>query len=345
VESLATLKQDFNRLYASEQLKYTSLALKEMPLTTSGSVTWISTSSGATYNSTSGELGLTTLLQNVLKNYIVGASEFNGKLDILNLLSEIKKIDGAGSGIDADTLGGYAASYFMTSASVSATTSNITYYVSKTGNNSNNGLTSGTAFLTIQKAIDNLPTIINHDIIINVANGDYSEVVTIKKIGNGSISITAATVSDIDDINCYFKNKLIINTSSVELKFNYMAFNPHATGIGISITGTRATFNRCYFEGGDLDLSGDTNIILKADKSNVTINNNSYIVRNDPSSYHSDIGAIYALSSHLSLSRTTFESNTYAVVSDYSVVFSSNCSYDDNDVNRLARNGGQFFVS
>lgn len=341
---MAALKQDFNRLYASEQLKYTSLALKETPLTTSGSVTWISTSSGSTYNSTTGELGLSTLLQNVLKNYIVGASEFNGKLDISNLLSEIKKIDGAGSGIDAATLGGYGASYFMTSASISATTSNVTYYVSKTGNDSNNGLTSGAAFLTIQKAIDSLPAIINHDVIINVANGDYAEAINVKKIGNGSISITAPTVSSVNNINCWLIGKISINTSSVDFKFNYLGFSPNGTGVGLSVLGTRANFNRCFLDGSDLGLSGDTCIVLKADKSNITISNNSYVGNNEPSSSHSDIGAIYALSSHLSLSKTTFDENTYGVVSDFSIVFSATCTYTSNDVNRLARNGGQFYV-
>jgi hypothetical protein len=76
------------------------------------------------------------------------------------------------------------------------TTANLTYYVNtSTGSDVNDGLTSGTAFKTIQKAINILPQIINHTVTINLASGTYTETPIISgKIGNGSIAIIGDTV-------------------------------------------------------------------------------------------------------------------------------------------------------
>lgn len=58
-----------------------------------------------------------------------------------------------------------------------ASTADIVYYVATTGSNSNDGLTAGTAFQTIQKAVDvGVPRSLGSDktMIINVAAGTYS---------------------------------------------------------------------------------------------------------------------------------------------------------------------------
>lgn len=74
------------------------------------------------------------------------------------------------------------------------TISDITYYISPTGNDNNDGLSSSTPFKTIQHAINILPQIINHVITINIASGTYGEDVLVKGfIGNGSIIISGAT--------------------------------------------------------------------------------------------------------------------------------------------------------
>ncbi|NRT90169.1 hypothetical protein OD350_24955 [Clostridium beijerinckii] len=77
---------------------------------------------------------------------------------------------------------------------VKRSTADITYYVSPTGNDSNDGLTSGTAFKTIQHAIDSLPQIMNNIATINVASGTYNEVVIISGFaGKGSIKLNGGT--------------------------------------------------------------------------------------------------------------------------------------------------------
>jgi hypothetical protein len=61
-------------------------------------------------------------------------------------------------------------------------TADRTYYVSTTGNNSNNGLTSGSAFLTIAKATDIILKTLDgagYTARIQLADGTYNESVTI----------------------------------------------------------------------------------------------------------------------------------------------------------------------
>lgn len=75
------------------------------------------------------------------------------------------------------------------------TTADITYYVSTTGNDTNDGLTSGTAFRTIQHAIDILPQVINHTATIYTASGTYNENVSIVGFsGKGIISLIGDTI-------------------------------------------------------------------------------------------------------------------------------------------------------
>lgn len=74
--------------------------------------------------------------------------------------------------LDPSTIGG---------GNVYATTEDINYYVSPTGSDSNDG-TETTPFLTIQKAIDMLPQVINHRATITVSAG-ISAPTTINLIG------------------------------------------------------------------------------------------------------------------------------------------------------------------
>lgn len=78
-------KTDFNSLYASEKLKFDTLAYKETPLTTTGSLSFTSISSGLAYNSTTGENGLILLLQTLFASSNITASDFNAKAEGVDL--------------------------------------------------------------------------------------------------------------------------------------------------------------------------------------------------------------------------------------------------------------------
>lgn len=69
-----------------------------------------------------------------------------------------------------------------------------TYYVATTGSDANDGLSVGTSFLTIQKAVDTICSFLdlqNYDVTIQVANGTYTESTICKKyVGSaGTIAI------------------------------------------------------------------------------------------------------------------------------------------------------------
>lgn len=79
------------------------------------------------------------------------------------------------------------------------TTGNINFYVRTDGNDSNNGLnnTVGGAFKTIGKAISMIPQVINHEVIINVGAGTYTEeVLFLGYSGSGNIIILGSTNLD-----------------------------------------------------------------------------------------------------------------------------------------------------
>ena len=81
----------------------------------------------------------------------------------------------------------------ISNSAMSQTTATLTYYVdSVNGNDDNDGLTSVTAFKTIQKSINELPKIINHRVSIQIAQGTYNESITIEGfIGTEGININS----------------------------------------------------------------------------------------------------------------------------------------------------------
>lgn len=108
-----------------------------------------------------------------------------------------------------------------------ATTADRIYYVNvTTGLDTNDGLTSGTALKTIQKAINILPQTINHTVTINVAAGDYSAEGSLSLagfFGRGIINIygdsVASTSRTIKNIIC----------SQCDVPVNIRGLNANAT--------------------------------------------------------------------------------------------------------------------
>ena len=69
-------------------------------------------------------------------------------------------------------------------------TSVKTYYVSPTGADTNDGLTAGTPFKTIGKAVGKVPQVMNHEYKIFIADGTYDEDMNVDGIiGTGFITI------------------------------------------------------------------------------------------------------------------------------------------------------------
>lgn len=115
--------------------------------------------------------------------------------------------------------------------SVNATEGNLTLFVSTTGNDTNDGMTAGTALRNIQTAINRIPQIVNHTVTINVAAGTYSESINfVGFMGSGIIQINPSvnTVS-----TSYSVNQILVVACKAYIKIN---------GLNITTTGNDAVY-------------------------------------------------------------------------------------------------------
>lgn len=125
-----------------------------------------------------------------------------------------------------DTLAAHDAQLAKT---VSQTTADIIYYVATNGSDTNNGLTSATAFKTIAHAISLLPQVINANVKIIVAPGTYNENVEISGfVGKGMLTLegSSAVATTHNIISLVVKN--------CTLYVYAKGFNTIATGSNIA---------------------------------------------------------------------------------------------------------------
>lgn len=120
-------------------------------------------------------------LKKPLGNETVSRSAYNENLDILD--ENVAKASNLVAHLNNDTP---HSSYVPLK-----TTADLTYYVDTTnGNDSNDGLTAGTALKTIMAAINKIPQVVNHTVTINVAIGTYNETVILAGFsGHGKIDL------------------------------------------------------------------------------------------------------------------------------------------------------------
>lgn len=151
-------------------------------------------------------------------------------------------------------------------------TKNTNFYVnSATGNDSNDGLTPETAFKTIQACYNNICDNYNlssYSVVINVADGTYTEVLNLGSYASttGTITITGST-----------KANFILNADSK--RTNYIANTTLASGKILYIRNITINLNAQTI---DTASGNDLNIFLINSGSvvldNVTVN---YYARND----------------------------------------------------------------
>jgi hypothetical protein len=151
---------------------------------------------------------------------------------------------------------------------------NRNYYVSPSGNNSNDGLSVGTAFQTIQKAIDvaaGLDASI-YQVTINVGNSTYSENIEVKNpigskpleiIGNistpASVVITSTagnTVSATNYNNLRLRGVKITAANAALLATSFSKIEFEAVDFGASAIHMIATQNSSITATGNYSISG-----------------------------------------------------------------------------------------
>jgi hypothetical protein len=84
---------------------------------------------------------------------------------------------------------------------VTCTTASITLYVATTGSDSNDGLTVPTAMLTIAAALNKVPYLIKHTVIINVGAGNFTGFVLDNRWAVAGNSTASLTIQGADFIN------------------------------------------------------------------------------------------------------------------------------------------------
>ena len=130
---------------------------------------------------------------------------------------------------------------------------NATYYVSKTGNDSNNGLSPSTAFLTIQHALNVVSSIIigPFSVDINVGDGTYSEGLLLNGpwLGTGLVTIIGNTTTPTSCIiSAVNKPCITLNNASSLVCFGFGFTNSGTAFNQITVQQSSIfQFNLCDF--------------------------------------------------------------------------------------------------
>lgn len=117
-----------------------------------------------------------------------------------------------------------------------ATTSDMSYFVSPTGSDSNDGLSSGQPFKTLQHAFDILPTFVNHTVNVNVAAGTYSEEIIATVAGAGTINING----NVNSQDSYSIKRLRFLTCTAEIYVNGVKLAGSSDNVGIEAINCRS---------------------------------------------------------------------------------------------------------
>lgn len=123
----------------------------------------------------------------------------------------------------------------------SSTTAAMSIYVDKAATGTGDGLSWTNAFTTIQAAIDSLPSIIAHTVIIYVRKGStpYKETVSVQRIvSSGSLTIRGEYYWDAQSSSNSTQNKLVKNSSD--------DFSNVAVGDTVVLMKYNGTYERSY---------------------------------------------------------------------------------------------------
>ncbi len=120
------------------------------------------------------------------------------------------------------TFGNFAA-LIVGAAGIPALKSAATYYVNaESGSDSNNGLTSGTAFATLQKAVNVIAqfNLNGFNVTVNVANGTYGQVALRPLAGSGSVIFVGNAGTPNDCVIAGTTGSAIVNYECTGYVFN-----------------------------------------------------------------------------------------------------------------------------
>lgn len=207
-------------------------------------------------------------------------------------------------------------------------TNNLIYYVnSSTGNNTNDGLTPASPFLTIQHAVDvvvNTLDLSGWTVTINVANGAYNEDVSLKSVvGEGTVSIIG---------NQTTPTSVLVNggfqcSGSSNANWEVRGFQIDATGS--SYTASLEANNHATLVISDLELSSAPERHLYSWGNGRIVVGGNYVVSGQ-ADVHMDArsqGTIIADNYTITLNNTLTFSDAFVVAENLSLVQATNMTF------------------
>ncbi len=161
------------------------------------------------------------------------------------------------------------------------------FFVSPSGDDSNDGLSTNTAFATIQHALDNLAS---GDVVYILAGSYYETTWVYDRSFNSQVSIQAQPGAVLDGTNSWYEGILIENVSCLELS-GITVHSYKVTGINV-LNSSRITLRDCLvydngFDSSDYDW-GYEGYGINAKYSSYLLISNNTVYRNGPSLTLSD---------------------------------------------------------
>ncbi len=210
-------------------------------------------------------------------------------------------------------------------------TANRSYYVASTGSDSNDGLTAGRPFLTLQKAAEaacNLDTG-GYSITVNVAAGTYTAGVSVNKalVGGGSLVFLGDTntpgnvVISVSNADCFIASNFgtVLSVKGFKLITSGSGHGMHAYYGGVISVEGRMDFGACATRHMTAEQGGQ--IICWAISYNISGASACHMYATGPGSL------IMAQSNTVSLTGSPAFSTAFAVASSLACISGSGCTY------------------
>lgn len=167
-------------------------------------------------------------------------------------------------------------------------TEELVYYVSKNGNDNNDGLSADKPFLTINKAISKIPNFIANNITINIADGTYNEEINIEGKNGGSIITIKGNTSTPSNVTinnarvrsctCLvvidgFKAITTAKTSFIGSNSTYVDFSHCISNVSASIIGLQATMSNVILRNSEISNKTSYGILSEYNSNLISIGN------------------------------------------------------------------------
>ena len=204
------------------------------------------------------------------------------------------------------------------------TTRDITYYVNSNGDDSNDGLTEGTAVRTIQRAIDLIPRNIRHLVKVVVAKGRYEFAILVGFFGEGELQFVGANGLSEEHIIKY----IVLRRNKMYIKFSGFKINNNEGFYTSCENDDRFLLEQCIFDSGSkVEQPGIVACGSIVEITNCTINNRNQAI-------------LSRLGSHIMSTNNQGSNNTLGLNADTGGVIAKNGTQPSGSIAENVYAGG-----